>query len=124
MKERSYRNAFIAALFVAGIFALGAIYFWSQSRRPRAAEFGSNPVQSTAGEYPSQQTQSAPAAAPQVALAPVRLSPERSQSIGIKFATVQRKPVRDSIRATGTVDIDEERVAYVQTRFPGWIQKV
>ena len=124
MKERNYRNAFIVAVIAAAIFAVGAIYFWSQLRRPRVAESGSNPAQSIPGEYPSQQTQSAPAAAPQVALAPVRLSPERSQSIGIKFATVQRKPVRDSIRATGTVDIDEERVAYVQTRFPGWIQKV
>jgi len=124
MRERNYRNAFIVAVIAAAIFAVGAIYFWSQLRRPRVAESGSNPAQSIPGEYPSQQTHSAPAAAPQAALAPVRLSPERSQSIGIKFATVQRKPVRDSLRVTGTVDIDEERLAYVQTRFPGWIQKV
>jgi len=124
MKERNYRNAFVAALVMAGLFAVVAIYFWSQSRRPQAPQSVSNPTQPTSAGNENMQAQSAPAAAPQAVLAPVRISPERSQSIGIKFATVQRKRVRDSLRATGTVDIDEERLAYVQTRFPGWIQKV
>lgn len=70
------------------------------------------------------QIQSSPGSAPQTALAPVQLSPERLQSIGVKFAQVQRKQVRDSLRVSGNIDIDEERLAYVQTRFPGWIQTV
>jgi len=58
------------------------------------------------------------------ALAPVQLSVERLQSIGVKFGEVQRKPVEDEIRVTGTVAIDERRFSYVQTRFSGHIEQV
>jgi Cu(I)/Ag(I) efflux system membrane fusion protein/cobalt-zinc-cadmium efflux system membrane fusion protein len=54
----------------------------------------------------------------------VQLSAERLQSIGVKFGTVERKPVQDEIRATGTVAIDETRLSYVQTRISGHIEKV
>jgi Cu(I)/Ag(I) efflux system membrane fusion protein/cobalt-zinc-cadmium efflux system membrane fusion protein len=46
------------------------------------------------------------------------------QSIGVKFGVVERKPVQDEIRATGTVAIDETRLSYVQTRISGHIEKV
>jgi Cu(I)/Ag(I) efflux system membrane fusion protein/cobalt-zinc-cadmium efflux system membrane fusion protein len=57
-------------------------------------------------------------------LAPVQLSPERMQSIGVKTGTVEYKQLSDDIRATGTVDIDERLLSYVQVRFPGYIRKV
>jgi Cu(I)/Ag(I) efflux system membrane fusion protein/cobalt-zinc-cadmium efflux system membrane fusion protein len=58
------------------------------------------------------------------ALVPVQLTPERMQSIGIKTGTVEYKQLNDDIRATGTVDIDERLLSYVQVRFPGYIRKV
>lgn len=58
------------------------------------------------------------------ALVPVQLSPERMQSIGVKTGTVEYKPLSDDIHATGTVDIDERLLSYVQVRFPGYIRKV
>jgi multidrug efflux pump subunit AcrA (membrane-fusion protein) len=67
----------------------------------------------------------APAAAyaePQ--LAPVRITPERRQLIGLKFATVERKDVNDRIETTGNIETDERLQGYVQTRFAGWIEKV
>jgi Cu(I)/Ag(I) efflux system membrane fusion protein/cobalt-zinc-cadmium efflux system membrane fusion protein len=57
-------------------------------------------------------------------LAPVQLSAERLQSIGVKFGVVSRKSVQDEIRTTGTVAIDETRLSYVQTRISGHIEKV
>lgn len=57
-------------------------------------------------------------------MAPVRLSPERMQSIGVKTGTVEYKQLSDDIRATGTVDIDQKLVSYVQVRFAGYIHKV
>jgi Cu(I)/Ag(I) efflux system membrane fusion protein/cobalt-zinc-cadmium efflux system membrane fusion protein len=57
-------------------------------------------------------------------LAPVQLTPERMQSIGVKLGTVEYKQLNDDIRATGTVDIDERLLSYVQVRFPGYIRKV
>ena len=124
MNERNYRNAFIITLAIAGIFASAAIYFWLQSRSQQTAQSSNSPAQPPSGQMEGMQTQAAPATVAQVALAPVQLSPQRLQSIGVKFTQVQRKPVRDSLRFTGNVDIDEERLAYVQTRFPGWLQKV
>ena len=46
------------------------------------------------------------------------------QSIGVKTGTVEYKQLSDDIRATGTVDIDERLLSYVQVRFPGYIRKV
>jgi Cu(I)/Ag(I) efflux system membrane fusion protein/cobalt-zinc-cadmium efflux system membrane fusion protein len=46
------------------------------------------------------------------------------QEIGITSATVAMKDVSDSLSVPGNVDINEQRLSYVQTRFPGWIQDV
>jgi RND family efflux transporter MFP subunit len=57
-------------------------------------------------------------------LIPVQLTPERMQSIGVRTGTVEYKLLSDDIRATGTVDINERLLSYVQVRFPGYIRKV
>jgi Cu(I)/Ag(I) efflux system membrane fusion protein/cobalt-zinc-cadmium efflux system membrane fusion protein len=60
----------------------------------------------------------------ETALVPVQLTPERMQSIGVKTGTVEYRQLSDDIRVTGTVDIDERLLSYVQVRFPGNIRKV
>ena len=57
-------------------------------------------------------------------LVPVQLTPERMQSIGVQTGMVEYKQLSDDIRATGTVDINERLLSYVQVRFPGYIRKV
>jgi Cu(I)/Ag(I) efflux system membrane fusion protein/cobalt-zinc-cadmium efflux system membrane fusion protein len=57
-------------------------------------------------------------------LVPVQLTPERMQSIGVRTGAVEYKQLSDDIRATGTVDINERLLSYVQVRFPGYIRKV
>jgi RND family efflux transporter MFP subunit len=57
-------------------------------------------------------------------LVPVQLTPERMQSIGVQTGTVEYKQLSDDIRATGTVEINERLLSYVQVRFPGYIRKV
>jgi RND family efflux transporter MFP subunit len=57
-------------------------------------------------------------------LVPVQLTAERMQRIGVKTSTVEYKQLSDDIRATGTVDINERLLSYVQVRFPGYIRKV
>jgi Cu(I)/Ag(I) efflux system membrane fusion protein/cobalt-zinc-cadmium efflux system membrane fusion protein len=54
----------------------------------------------------------------------VQISPQRLQSIGVRTGKVERKLVADEIRTTGNVAVDERRLAYVQVRFSGYIQKV
>jgi len=60
----------------------------------------------------------------EVPLTSVQLTPERMQSIGVETGTVVWKQISDNIRATGTVDIDERLISYVQVRFSGYIRKV
>lgn len=60
----------------------------------------------------------------EAALVPVQLTPERMQSIGVKTGTAEYKQLNDDIRATGSVDIDERLISYVQVRFPGYVRKV
>jgi Cu(I)/Ag(I) efflux system membrane fusion protein/cobalt-zinc-cadmium efflux system membrane fusion protein len=57
-------------------------------------------------------------------LAPIRITVERRQLIGLKFATVVRKDVSDRLETTGSIEADERLQGYVQTRFAGWIEKV
>jgi Cu(I)/Ag(I) efflux system membrane fusion protein/cobalt-zinc-cadmium efflux system membrane fusion protein len=119
----NYRKGFFATAVLAIALAIALAYY---TRQPH-----SMPPQSTSGtasqtEISGSSSQPAPQHKENTTpnLSPVQLSPERLQSIGVKFATVKRQPVQDEIRVTGNVDVDEERLAYVQTRFPGWIQKV
>src|SRR6202041_1590774 len=61
---------------------------------------------------------------PETPLVPIQLTPERMQSIGVKIGTVEYKQLKDDIRATGSVAVDERLVSYVQARFRGYIRKV
>jgi membrane fusion protein, copper/silver efflux system len=66
------------------------------------------------------------AAAPAASLPPgtIRISPERQQVIGVKFATVEQGGAGRTIRTVGKVAVDETRVGHVHTRIEGWIEKV
>ncbi len=81
-------------------------------------------------EAPQHTEQAAPSTAqpeakpPETPLQPIQLSPERMQSIGVTFGKVEMLNIADEIRATGNVDMDERRLAYVQTRFSGWLRNV
>jgi RND family efflux transporter MFP subunit len=57
-------------------------------------------------------------------LAPITLTPQRMQSIGVKTGVVERRHLRDEIRTVGNVEANETRLADVQVRFSGWVQKV
>lgn len=61
---------------------------------------------------------------PTTPLAPVQLSPQRLQSIGVRVGEVERRSVDDRILTTGNVAVDETKLAYVQLRFSGYIQQV
>ena len=54
----------------------------------------------------------------------IKISAERQQLIGVKFATVELSGQARSIRAVGKVTFDETRVAHVHTRIDGWIETV
>jgi Cu(I)/Ag(I) efflux system membrane fusion protein/cobalt-zinc-cadmium efflux system membrane fusion protein len=120
---KNYRNAFLIAFL--GNLALIVVVagLWWRFHRPaaemQAAKQGVKVVESPESLAPPPSTQQA-----ETPLAPVQLSPERLQSIGVKFGIVTRKSLQDEIRTTGTVAIDETRLSYVQTRIAGHIERV
>jgi Cu(I)/Ag(I) efflux system membrane fusion protein/cobalt-zinc-cadmium efflux system membrane fusion protein len=119
----NYRSAFWLA--VAGNLALAAVLagLWWRSHStqvmvPAATQADSVQVPKTPGPAPMAAMPAEPV------LAPIPLSSPRMQGLPVRFGTVTRKPVRDEIRTTGNVMLDESRLAYVQMRISGWIRKV
>ena len=52
------------------------------------------------------------------------VSPERLQSIGVKFELAKRRPLDKGIRTVGQVEIDERRLAHVNIKLEGWIDEL
>ena len=54
----------------------------------------------------------------------VKITPEKQQLMGVQFGTVEYETMNDSIRAAARVTLDETRIAKVQAKLEGWIDKV
>jgi Cu(I)/Ag(I) efflux system membrane fusion protein/cobalt-zinc-cadmium efflux system membrane fusion protein len=121
---RNYRNAFVFA-FMGNLALLGILggFWWRSSQHTKAERAMQPPSSGTDANSPNG-WESAEMAQHQAALVPVQLSPERLQSMGVRMGHVERKTVSDEIRVTGNVAIDETKLAYVQVRYSGYIQKV
>jgi Cu(I)/Ag(I) efflux system membrane fusion protein/cobalt-zinc-cadmium efflux system membrane fusion protein len=121
---RNYRNAFLFALVGNLVFVgiLAAIW-WRTTHQKKSQAAMQTSSNETAASTPNG-SETAQVASSEVALVPVQLSPERMQSIGARMGRVERKLVSDEIRVTGNVASDETRLAYVQIRYSGYIQKV
>lgn len=52
------------------------------------------------------------------------ISTERLQSIGVKFEEVRRRDVARTIRTVGRVETDESRLARVNIKLEGWIDRL
>jgi membrane fusion protein, copper/silver efflux system len=121
---RNYRNAFAFAL-MGNLALLGILTgLWWRSAHQRKNEATEQAASSGTATNSATISESSDMVPHEAALAPVQLSPERLQSIGVRMGRVERKTVSDEIRVTGNVAVDEERLAYVQTRYSGYIQKV
>jgi RND family efflux transporter MFP subunit len=108
---------------------VGVVAYRSHPRQKSAAHSdGVQPIASgpalPSSTSPMRSDMAMPSQKMEAPLVPVQLSAEQMQSIGVKSGVVEYKPLNDDIRATGTVDIDERLLSYVQVRFPGYIRKV
>src|SRR6266699_1275541 len=121
---RNYRNAFVFAVVgnIALIGILGGL--WWRSVQHKKTEAATPSASNGAAPNTPNGGESASMAPHETSLVPVQLSPERMQSIGVRMGRVEHKMVGDEIRATGNVAVDETKLAYVQVRYSGYIQKV
>ena len=126
-----YRRAFLLTL--SAFIAVAGVAGWLWWHSPfNPLKRGEKPAvaASQGRETPQPTTEratnaaDAPASQSDSPLAPIQLSPQRMQSIGVKVGTVESKVISDEIRSYGNVQANERRFAYVQTRFAGWIRQV
>jgi len=133
MSDRVYRQAFFVALAACGALAAAAGYLLlHRGQLPMLADRAvsqsgaqsGDPVvaRGPAASAPSQNPVTAADGEPE--LGPVQISPQRQQQIGVTTTVAQMRNVSDKLSIPGNVDIDEQSLAYVQTRFAGWIQTV
>jgi len=121
---KTYRTGFLLALI--GNIALAAILvgLWLHYRAAKPISDAQTKQATSSGQDSTATSAAVPPPSTEAALVPVQISPQRLQSIGVKTGEVERKLVEDEIRTTGNVAVDETRLAYVQVRFTGYIQKV
>jgi Cu(I)/Ag(I) efflux system membrane fusion protein/cobalt-zinc-cadmium efflux system membrane fusion protein len=114
----NYRKLFIAAVALNVVLAVAAYWFWRFSRPTT----GNQPQ----AEHPPMEgfTVNTPPEGASPPLSSVELTPEQMQLLGVRTGRVEYKNIQSDIRATGSVEVDERRRAYVQTRYPGWIKDV
>ena len=54
----------------------------------------------------------------------VEISPEQQQLIGVKTVKVSLKPMQKVIRTVGRIEADERKLATINTKIEGWIEKL
>jgi len=119
----SYRTGFLLALIGNIILAAVAGALWLNFRHSKSAG-AANPTSKAPLEVSDSNSAPAASESSEARLVPVQISAQRLQSIGATTGKVERKLVEDGIRTTGAVAVDETRLAYVQVRFTGFVQKV
>src|SRR5258706_7160070 len=116
---RTYRTGFFLALVGNIVLAVALAGLWLHYRAPKPS--GDTRPQITVS---TAQPSMPPQESTETPLVPLQISAQRLQSIGVKTGKVERKLVEDEIHTTGNVAVDETKLAYVQVRFSGYIEKV
>ncbi len=137
-ERNRYRGAFWIALSATVVLAIVALILWwrlnhaATASQPGKSSANSEPIEGMAqpssvgisGYGPESTGEPRENDMQEIPRAPIQLTPQRMQTIGIVLGKVESKPVNAELRFYGNVQVDERRQAYVQTRFGGWIRKV
>jgi multidrug efflux pump subunit AcrA (membrane-fusion protein) len=125
MSDRLYRQAFFMALTVCVALAAGGGYLLLHRVHPMPTALADDPVVArgpAASDKPTPPVVAPTGTEPQ--LGPFQISPQRLQQIGVTTAVAEMRNLNDHLSIPGNVDIDEQSLSYVQTRFAGWILNV
>jgi Cu(I)/Ag(I) efflux system membrane fusion protein/cobalt-zinc-cadmium efflux system membrane fusion protein len=121
---RSYRTAFLLACAAIVVLAIGIAALAWRLHRQTAPPVPPPSTAAAAGTTTTPKSDEALITSAAPPLAPIQLSPQRMQSIGVQIGRVADRVVNDDLRLTGTVEVNERRVSYVQSRVAGWIRDV
>ena len=121
---KTYRVGFLLALTGNIVLAVVLVGLWLHYRAAKPMANAKTKPSTSIAQDSVAGSMTTPPVPTEPLLVPVQISPQRLQSIGVKTGEVERKFVEDEVRATGNIAVDETRLAYVQVRFSGYIQKV
>src|SRR6266853_2101220 len=121
---KTYRIGFLLALIGNVVLAALLVGVWLHYRAANPMAHAQTQQANSSAQDSMSTSMATPSASTEAPLVPVQISPQRLQSIGVKTGKVERKLVADAVRTTGNVSVDERRLAYVQVRLSGYIQKV
>jgi Cu(I)/Ag(I) efflux system membrane fusion protein len=119
------RNPLIMLLVigvVAGAFLLGNIIappLLAQGHAGHTAQKPAATEKTKTDKLEAQQEVTAAEEVPQI-----ELSPEQQQLIGVKTVKVILKPMQKVIRTVGRIEADEQKLATINTKIEGWIEKL
>ncbi len=110
-------------LLAAGIY-FGSNYLKKEGAQAQKAASGQahpghsgagSPQTDTDNEAEDEEDQAAPT---------VEIPPEQQQRLGVKTVEAQIKPLQKVVRTVGRIAYDERRLATVNLKFEGWIEKL
>jgi Cu(I)/Ag(I) efflux system membrane fusion protein len=119
-------KAIVLVVSAVGIFAAG--YFWAlrgmdlgtSSPEKTSDAAGTKGMENMAGMEGMSGMQGMSGMAPGM----VMVSPEKQQLMGVRIATVERRPMVRTVRTVGTITYDETKVTHVHSKIDGWIDKL
>ena len=83
-----------------------------------------SPSKATAKSKPAAPPTKEPVAQSQEDIPQVEISPEQQKLIGVKTVKVDMRPLQKVIRTVGRLEADERKLATVNTKIEGWIEKI
>jgi len=125
MKKRSL-IIIITVLLLSGLFIYSA-------RTGLLKIYSKNSITTTAKQNSSEHEGHTPDAGPPEAkpetageqeTPTIEIPPEKQQLIGVKIAEVSVKPLRKIIRTVGRIEYDERKIATVNTKIEGWVERL
>src|SRR5258705_12111983 len=120
---RTYRTGLLLALIGNIVLAAVVAGLWWHYHVGEPVIRAETPSANTTGQVSTEQSAGAPPVSAENFLVPVQISAQRLQSIGVKTGQVEGKQVQNEIRTTGTVAVDETKMAYVKGLLFGVFQE-
>src|ERR1700680_5120256 len=121
---KTHRPSFWLAWAVNVVLAVGLIGLWLHYRSAKPMAPAETREPNAIDQNSMTDATTTPAVSADAPLIPVQISAQRLQSIGVKTGEVERKSLEDEIHTTGNGALDETKLAYVQVRFSGYVQRV
>ena len=125
MKKRSL-------IIIIAILLLSGLYIYS-ARIGSLKVYSKNSIATTAKQNSSEHEGHTPDTEPPKAKSEtveeqetptIEIPPEKQQLIGVKTAEVSVKPLQKIIRTVGRIEYDERKIATVNTKIEGWVERL